>query len=297
MTEVGGTTAPRALISFNQRYYSTHAKRLVNTLYKYLPPERIDVLESQMIRLTQPGELNDPVESQARFVETRSWEEFVDTTRDLFSEIENPDRFPDLLDRLDPQHRPIAQQLILGGVWDLTTVILSLSASRSVEAMWSHYADSHRGFVIGFDARSKYFSRTDRLQILGAVKYKKYLRPVAYLEAMDINSLAFTKSSTWAYEREWRLVKSIANNRRFLSGACSKTKTGYDLWLERLPAASFSSVTIGFKAHTELQLRIRNALSRDQFRHIKLYQAVFNKAGRLFFRKLQRVVGRESHQV
>ena len=33
-------------------------------LYKYLPPDRIDVLENAAIRFTQPDQLNDPFESR-----------------------------------------------------------------------------------------------------------------------------------------------------------------------------------------------------------------------------------------
>ena len=120
--------------------------------YEYYPPERIDVLETQMIRLTQPGDLNDPAESQARFRGTRvAWDHFVDDFSDLVpkQKLQEGD-FSDFLNWLKPRQRPIVQRKILQGILDMSIGILSLSASRNVEAMWSHYAGSHRGFVIGF---------------------------------------------------------------------------------------------------------------------------------------------------
>jgi hypothetical protein len=106
------------------------------------------------------------------------------------------------------------------------TGVLSLSASRSVETMWSHYADSHRGFVIGLDVSHPYFSR-EYGQILAPVSYKKSMPTFRYLEDMDARQVLFTKHMSWAYEREWRLV-TIGAMKRFSSGKFTKTKSGYD---------------------------------------------------------------------
>jgi len=37
------------------------------TLYKYLHPDRIDLLQNLLIRFTQPGAFNDPFEMQPYF--------------------------------------------------------------------------------------------------------------------------------------------------------------------------------------------------------------------------------------
>jgi hypothetical protein len=250
-------------------------------LYKYLPPRRLDVLETQLIRLTQPGDLNDPMESRLPFLKmVAGWGTFVDSV-------------PEMRDRsngLRPDEQRIAQHGLLQKVWDNGTVILSLSASRTVEPMWSHYADSHRGFVVGFDAEHPYFSKTNGRQLLAPVKYKKQLPYFVYFEEMRLKDLAFTKSLHWAYEREWRLVKSIAGTKRFLEAKCAKTASGYDLWLERLPAGAFHSVTIGEAAPAELGLLILATLSQPRFRHVKVYRAKFSRARRLFTREVPRTM-------
>jgi hypothetical protein len=259
----------------------------VTYLYKYLPPERIDVLETQMIRLTQPGDLNDPAESQARFRGTRvAWDKFVEDASGLFPKLKLKEGdFKDFLNWLRPSQRPIVQRKILQGILDLGTGIISLSASRNVEAMWSHYADSHRGLVIGFDKASRYFS-TGNGKMLAQVKYEKHLRSFACLEDMDARSVFFTKSSSWAYEREWRLVKSLALTERFISSNCPKTESGYDLWLEQVPASVFRSVAIGFRMPEVLRLRVMKALSKPGFRHVEAYEAKLGTSGRLHFRRL-----------
>lgn len=254
---------------------------LIVILYKYLPPRRLDVLETQMFRLTQPGDLNDPIESRLPFLEMLAdWNTFVDSVPELRN----------TLDGLRPELRPLAQQELLQNVWDRGTVILSLSASRTVEPMWSHYADSHRGFVLGFDAAHPYFSKINGRQLLAPVKYKKQLPHFVYFEEMSLENFAFTKSLHWAYEREWRLVKSIAGTKRFLEGKCSKTESGYDLWLERLPARALHSVTIGAAASAELGLLILGTLLQPRFRHVKAYKAKFSRARRLFIKETPRTM-------
>ena len=252
-------------------------------LYKYCPPERVDVLESQMIRLTQAGDLNDPAESQARFRHARvSWDKFVDDASGLFPELECKEgNFRDFLNWLRPAQRPIVQRKILQGILDMGTGILSLSSSRNIEAMWSHYADSHRGLVIGFDGNHRYFSANDG-QMLGKVRYKERLGSFQYVEDLDAESIFFTKSSSWAFEREWRLVKALATRKHFLLPH-PQTKSGYDLWLERVPAPAFYSVTMGVRMPEQSRARVMKALAKRELRHVKLYQARLNGSGRLSF--------------
>ena len=83
--------------------------------------------------------------------------------------------------------------------------------------MWAHYADSHRGFVIGFDSNSDFFNPDNGKAIDG-------LRPVTYsgeraefpesgltsADSAQLHSaneqLFFTKNSDWAYEQEMRIL-------------------------------------------------------------------------------------------
>ena len=45
--------------------------------YKYVPAERIDILQNRLIRFTQPFALNDPFEAKPHFYELGSKEEFA----------------------------------------------------------------------------------------------------------------------------------------------------------------------------------------------------------------------------
>ncbi|MBO9740129.1 DUF2971 domain-containing protein [Xanthomonas axonopodis pv. begoniae] len=90
--------------------------------------------------------------------------------------------------------------------------VLTLSARWDSPLMWSHYADSHRGFCIEYDAtnhRCQHIGQVDytssrgiRLSDIAAWKLKgdeNALRSV-------VESAYFRKSPDWAYESEWRDV-------------------------------------------------------------------------------------------
>lgn len=79
--------------------------------------------------------------------------------------------------------------------------------------MWSHYADYHKGFCIGYDfyelgsedlrARSMYpvIYSDGMFDATGVFGSTKSVENILYL-----NQVALMKSTEWAYEKEWRLV-------------------------------------------------------------------------------------------
>jgi hypothetical protein len=87
--------------------------------------------------------------------------------------------------------------------------VLSLSAKPDHVLMWSHYADSHRGICIRFQASSTtpFFGRAQR------VIYQPD-RPVlnVILDSRDARAekALLTKADFWSYEEEWRIVEHEA---------------------------------------------------------------------------------------
>lgn len=90
---------------------------------------------------------------------------------------------------------------------DATFGILSLTPKYLNYLMWSHYANSHRGFCIGFDSEALY----DTIEgTIGPVDYQNEI------PKMDLfgDTLEFyvkqlsTKSKVWEYEEEYRIVKA-----------------------------------------------------------------------------------------
>jgi hypothetical protein len=93
-------------------------------------------------------------------------------------------------------------------------VIHSFSERNDSILMWSHYADSHRGFLIEYDL--SIVPKTDfKSRFMFPVIYSENLLDVSeYIIAMRglgknplyITKAALYKSIDWAYEKEWRWV-------------------------------------------------------------------------------------------
>jgi hypothetical protein len=88
------------------------------------------------------------------------------------------------------------------------TRVFCLSAKQDHPLLWSHYADSHRGVCLHFDA-------SDNNTVLGkarAVRYRKkrepILMPLRYNKPQRkvIEAMAWRKASFWSYEHEYRIV-------------------------------------------------------------------------------------------
>ncbi len=116
-------------------------------LYKYLPPERIDVLESMELRFSSPSQFNDTFDSHYLVPKSQGMQ--GKTARIL------------LRNRLG---------------------IFCLTEKPDNHLMWVHYARNHTGFVLGFNARASFFQENNR--VLRKVRYRR--GPKVFSEA-DIN--------------------------------------------------------------------------------------------------------------
>jgi hypothetical protein len=84
--------------------------------------------------------------------------------------------------------------------------IFSLSAVNDSILMWSHYADSHRGYCIGFDSDILF-----RLSgSLGNVIYDNRFPVIGLFDDSLEGFVRFfiTKSESWSYEQEYRILKT-----------------------------------------------------------------------------------------
>ena len=138
------------------------------TLYKYLPPERIDVFENLELRFSRPGEFNDAFDTHYLVPKSQG-------TKGTAARLK-------LLHRVG---------------------VLCLTTNATNHLMWVNYARNLRGFVVGFDASSPFF--TDDGRTLGIVRYRP--RP-AVLQDPDLNA-CFYKSTVWSHEDEWRCVRKF----------------------------------------------------------------------------------------
>ncbi|MBT6050080.1 MAG: DUF2971 domain-containing protein [Candidatus Scalindua sp.] len=86
--------------------------------------------------------------------------------------------------------------------------VLCLSSSNDNMLMWSHYADNHQGFCLGFRMIGSDIFKARMVDYVG-----KYIaiRIEDFADKLDryIKDVIFNKASDWEYEEEYRIVIDI----------------------------------------------------------------------------------------
>lgn len=222
-------------------------------LYKYLKTENIEnVLKSGYLRFTPPIYFNDPFESLPYIQEVID-KEIVDTLFDIVSHEELFEYFMktlknemikstlrnyrDIIEK-GKEEADLVYHALLGKndkdlssfmqkFWSEKIGILCLSEENDNLTMWSHYAENHCGFVLGFNSDIPITNNEQCLNKPRKVLYS-YSRPYLKLFIANMNQqdrkknwaekFLYTKSKDWSYENEWRQVNKLesANDTRLL---------------------------------------------------------------------------------
>lgn len=141
----------------------------------------------------------------------------------------------------------------------------SLSERYDSPPMWAHYGGNHSGFVVAFNTGDDWFQhrkdgKTTRLQ---KVTYfdGKVEEPFESPQAAFIS-----KTTDWAYEREWRLYANAEQADTITAGPQGPVH------LISFPPEAVNHVIVGAKATDETVDQIRMALGR--YPSASLYRAV-----------------------
>ena len=259
-------------------------------LYKYLHPDRTDVLRGQCIRFSSPAALNDPFELKPHIAALASLEYAEAELRRLLPIIlkEELGKVPAELRALLPagaleaflesqlpliqknfeglsnQMMPLLQERMGSKLEELLGVLCLTEAPDSL-LMWAHYADSHRGFVIEFDESSPFFDRRvsgeDELRHLRRVTYDR-TRPSLTLSEVEDGSAFLTKGLEWRYETEWRMIVS-------LDGADKILDSGHEvIHLFKFPPQALKSVIFGCRMTEAKRNEIGSILAQPQYSHV-----------------------------
>jgi hypothetical protein len=276
---------------------ATHMNPSPPTLYKYLDPDRVDVLTTGLMRYSPLGAFNDPFEGQPEVTAL-----ITDAgARDSLNAI-LPQEARSAYDQLPAEARAalsyefwerlIAQQLkvkepdLLHVMRDLTPLVRNLMTRKFDELlgafclsevpdsllMWSHYGVSHSGFVLAFDARHPYFHEEkgpeDEFRHLRRVVYRE-ARPSATLVEFDGADIFLVKSGHWSYEREWRIFRALPEADVVYPGE------PFGVHLFRYPPSALQAVILGARSSTQTAeaitaaIRANGALNHIRVKHAK----------------------------
>lgn len=266
-------------------------------LYKYLSPKLTTILENQMVRFSQPSVLNDPFELKPHISSVMSKEDMVILLEELLPNIisEEYNKLSSFEKSLLP-YKPFeksmttmitsSEALMLKTLTDATPLIsekifegmdrslgiFCLSEKRDNELMWSHYADSHQGFVVEFDSDSAFFNQkktdVDEFRYMRKVEYSDH-RPSITLNKIEDFTPFLTKGSQWSYEAEWRIMFALADATQVIEQPQS------NIYLFQFPADALRSITFGHRMNDSKRNEIIEIIkSTPQFKHVSFHEAV-----------------------
>lgn len=242
-----------------------------DVVYKYLTTDRaMEVLPeggNGALRATQPDALNDPLECATRCSAVYPTEE--NEVREML----------EVLNSAVPEHSltendlQLARQQLGSQAWNdlfrkklsLRFGVVSFSSSPYHPLLWSHYAGSGTGVVIGYRT-SVLKGITTGYERLGAVQYSKeppvHSGHVIFKDERNLPALLLTKADYWNYEQEWRLTLELKNS----LGTGKTDPRGYPVNLFMIPNEAVIEVFVTERtpdeAQKEIEKRFQNPLNR-----------------------------------
>ena len=135
--------------------------------------------------------------------------------------------------------------------------IFSLTTEENNFLMWSHYSRSHKGFCIGFNTRILWELTTGGI---GPVAYDKVLPTFSLFEhpIMFSHKLLSTKSDIWAYENEFRIIKS-----------------GFARRTVKIPPETIAKVIFGCQMEFSIKLKIIDFI-KSNLKACEVYETSLN---------------------
>lgn len=252
----------------------------IKSLYKFMPCRSKGdcFFDNFLIRLSSRNSMNDPFEvlpseeSLYNFLRTYAHGALGNTKE----EITNSTLFKNTI-----SNTTTGKQI---DIFNKTGAICLTETKRNL-LMWSHYADSHKGFVIELNTTHPFFHRPEADN-----NYHGRIHRVIYdrERPKHINNWSdwFTfKSDEWIYEKEHRFLFSL-----YLSDECYKNennvkqainprktqeiyKNNY-ICLMKIPKDVIISVSFGAKTSPENKQRIVSTIKDNpDLAHIKMYES------------------------
>ncbi|MBZ4039097.1 DUF2971 domain-containing protein [Novilysobacter selenitireducens] len=263
------------------------------SLFKYFGPDRLDVLLTRKMRFTPLGEFNDPFEGRPHLQGLATAERTLGSFEELLlpelldTYSRQPPEFraaisqTKFLNRMVPAMRqsyPVLQKALEAGVkealeglpqkWDSYIGALCLSEVCDSLLMWAHYAASHTGFVLEFDAHHPFFhaqrSENDECRHIRRVLYRD-ARPSGVLLDLEVSDMFLVKSTQWSYEREWRMFMALTEANDIANSGSSK------IYLFEVPPDAIIGVVLGARASVQLKEEARGMIQdQSELQHVRI---------------------------
>lgn len=214
-------------------------------------------------RIPENYSLLDSEEKIKTYVQSsinKYYDRLISENRDIENERQRLEN--ELLNNLDQLQA--RKEALFFNIQDKHTGVISLSTRWDSILMWSHYADNHKGYCVGF--WEKQLRESDKVGAGGYVTYdpSESFPEISPLEE-DIVKKRFiathSKAIDWQYEKEYRLTKLF-----YPSEPSSKDR------IFEVADNFFAEVIIGLNAPTQTREEIIEVAKKKK--GIKIFEAV-----------------------
>jgi hypothetical protein len=249
----------------------------MNILYKYCDPLGVvKILGALELKLPNISEVNDPLECLPVFYCPKD-KNAIEAL--YFSALKRRGMLPsgdykqklekgEIHKMLEESQRELQREL------NQKSYLLSVSKTAQNTVMWAHYADKHKGTVIGIDF-DKIFPKVGIK--MHRVDYSEQRPKINVLDDFreKFSNALLTKSSEWTYEQEFRAMFDDVSLMDLQQQGVAHLKDFNDkkTWFLRLNPKSIKEIIFGLYTEESLKLAIRKLTEQSELQHIKLYQA------------------------
>lgn len=260
---------------------------MTEIVYKFLPQERTTYLEDELLRITQPADLNDPFELLPGIptiddfsgvfekIYKRNIAHIDSLTIDKSKKTEL--RKKQLIDykthirKLNNNEEGNFKSYFLENASkniNNNLGILSLTRRWDSALMWAHYTDSHKGLCIGFDSQKSFFSSFRQVnngdKIFMPVIYSNNRIKVPIEENVSIDyKVMFSKSIDWQYEEEERLLVMLRHANKTIANK------PYDICLYKVPHRLIKEIIVGVNFPEDKFEKVKEFCSKN---NVDLYK-------------------------
>ena len=235
-------------------------------LFKYFPPERVDVLEKQEICFTPPIRFNDPFDLMPVIAPVTDRKRLDDnakllqaSSRALAKALGIPPEPRHIEDRkrkfaVDNMIKTAPEQAV-SLQKDVPKYIsknfgfLCLCENKDSLLMWAHYCKDHKGFVIEFNLDDNEFKNLGKID---PISYSPD-RPIIDTSKPHNVSQYLIKSKEWEYESEFRITKALEH-------CTPRNINNMTLYFAALPHSCIKSVYFGCRIETKTEAGILKAI-------------------------------------
>jgi hypothetical protein len=248
-------------------------------IYRYCSTSGFDILLNNRLRASKIFEFNDPFEL-AFGIDTSSAVSNVrkdyydrpallDAWKTLLREQQiefAQDSAQDIIEKIAAFQifdlRRIGKQIREG--WNEKMGVACFSREFDIIQMWAHYADNHKGIVIGIDETE---IMSDPRQ-LAEVEYNDEF--VCFPVFANPERLAlyepYIMQAFHRKEKRWQYEKEV----RFYINLDEKASDGH--YYKDIPASSIKVVYLGLRAHETTKIIAKEIASRPHFAHLNVFQ-------------------------